>query len=134
MKKMLLVLVFSLFTGIAVLAQVDPPTDIVDAISNLDLYLGSLAGLAALSVFVSAFFIKLFKVIKTGLKIVISWLIPIVISVGIGNLLNIGFLADETILIAVLYGLGAGLVSNGIFDVPFVQTFLEFIALKFKKE
>ena len=97
---------------------------------DINTVFASLAGVAAGSVFISALLIKWLKVTKNWARQLVSWIAPIVLFV-VGNLLNVGFMAEFTWLMTVVYGLGAGLVSNGIFDIELVQALLA--ALKLEK-
>jgi len=127
MKKVLFLFV-ALFALLPLFGQeIEPPTSWVDLIGNLDVYLGALGGLAAASVFITGAFNGLFNITKSWVRQLVSWLVPIVIAVIVGNFLNVGFLAEEPFFIAILYGLGAGLVSNGLFDVGFVNTLIKWI-------
>ena len=96
---------------------------------DISVIFASLGGVAAGSVFLTALFTKQFKITTKWLKRVISWLIPISILV-IGNLLNYGFMAEFTWYATIAYGFGAGLVSNGIFDIELVQKLLDKLNLK----
>ena len=106
-----------------------------DGIFGIDIntVFASIAGVAAGSVFISALLIKWFKVEKGWVKQIVSWVAPVVLFVA-GNLLNIGFMAEFTWLMTVVYGLGAGLVSNGIFDIAIVQAVLAALHLEKKEE
>ena len=91
---------------------------------------GTFSGLAALNVVIVNLITTYFKIKKGWIKQVISWLIPIVISI-IGFVLNIGLFESYTSLVewqgwlyTVLTGLGIGLTSNGIFDISFVKNLL----------
>lgn len=99
---------------------------------DINAMFASLAGVAAGSVIVSALLIQWFKVTIGWLKQVISWLVPVVVLV-VGNLLNFGFMAEFSWLMTFVYGVGAGLVSNGIFDIAIVQALLVALGLKKKK-
>lgn len=126
----LLVLLFPL----AIIAQtVDPPASIIDLVTNINLYFGSIVGIAAAATFVGALLNGLLKVTKKFVKQLVVWLVCIVALVG-SNLLNFGYAKDFTILTSVLHGLGAGLIANGIFDVPVVKAIMEFIEKLFNKQ
>ena len=99
---------------------------------DINALLTTLSGLAAGSVIISALFIKWFKATKSWVRQVISWLVPIALMVA-GNLANLGFMAEFTWLMTFAYGLGAGLVSNGIFDIGVVQSLLVLLGLKEKE-
>jgi len=133
MKKFL-ILFLTMFMALPLIAQVvDPPTDIIEVITNLDGFMGTLVGLAGLAIFISGLVIQLLSVTNKIWKQVISWLVPILLALVLGVWLNIGFLAEETIWVGLLYGLGAGLVSNGLFDIPFVKALLTYIFSIYKK-
>lgn len=127
MKKFVLLFLMMLL-AVPIIAQViDPPENIVDVVGNIDGYMGSLLGLALLSTFLTGIVNGWLKVVKDWIRQVISWVIPIIIAVVLGFLLNFGFLAEEPWYIAVLYGLGAGLVSNGLFDINFVHVAVKWV-------
>lgn len=116
-----------LLMPIALIAQVEPPTDIPDLIENFDILMGSLAGISAISLFITGILNGLLKTQISWVRQLISWVVPILLSTVFGFWLNIGFLADAPLYIALLYGLGAGLISNGLFDVSFVNSLILFI-------
>ena len=136
MKKFiafLSIFVMSLIIAPVIIAQViDPPASVIDLLANLNLYLGSMIGVAAMATFLGALLNGLLKVTKAFVKQLIVWLVAIVTLV-IANLVNIGYAAEFTIWQSLLHGLGAGLVANGIFDVPIVKAIMEFIENLFKK-
>lgn len=121
MRK-IMILLFMLVLSLPILAQVQPPENAVDVITNIDLYIGSLLGLAFLSTWIVGIVNGWLKVNQAWIRQAISWAVPIVLAVVLGFLLKLGFLAGEAWYITILYGLGAGLVSNGIFDIGFVKT------------
>lgn len=100
---------------------------------DINTVFASLAGVATGSVLISALFIKWVKVTKSWVRQLVSWIAPVALFVA-GNLLNIGFMAEFTWIMTFVYGLGAALVSNGIFDIELVQAFLAAIGLSEKKE
>lgn len=122
---------------IPIFAQViDPPADIVDVVGNLDLYMGSLLGLSVLSVFLTGIVNGWLKNKKDWVRQVTSWLVPILLAFIFGGLLKFGFLGDQPLFTSILYGFAAGLVSNGFFDINFVQTLVTWLEEKLnnKKE
>jgi len=52
----------------------------------------------------------------------------------VGNLVNLGFMAELDWLHTIVYGIAAGFVSNGIFDISLVQLLLQAIGIEPKKE
>ncbi len=127
MKRFMFIFALLIVATVGLVAQVEPPTDIGDVVVNINTWMGSLAGLAALSVFATGFINGLFQNVKGWVRQIISWVVPILLAVLLGTLLNIGFLGDEPVAIAILYGLGAGLVSNGLFDIPVVKAIIVFL-------
>jgi len=99
------------------------PDDVMEILMQLNVYFGSLAGIAALTAFLAALLNGLLKVEKRFIKQLVAWLVAIILLIG-ANLLNYGFNAEFSILKSILYGLGAGLVANGIFDIPFIKILL----------
>ena len=128
MKKLKLILLFLVIPIVAMIAQVvDPPTNVVDLVTDFNVFVGSLAGYAAFSVFVTGLINGWVKITKSWLKQVVSWLVPIILTVGVTFVLKTGFLEGEPILKVIIYGFGAGLVSNGLFDISFVNTAVAWI-------
>lgn len=93
----------------------------------------TLGGLAALTVVITGFINKTFKVEKDWVKQLISWLVPVVVSV-VGFALQLGLFAAFGPLTlwtgwvySILTGLGVGLISNGLYDINGVQSLLDLI-------
>lgn len=129
MKKaivFLMAFMFLLALPSVLIAQdtVPVPDDIMEILMQINVYFGSLAGIAALTTFLAALLNGLLKVEKKFVKQIIAWLVAIILLVG-ANLLNYGFNAEFSILKSILYGFGAGLVANGMFDIPFIKILLD---------
>lgn len=123
-KRLLLLFMFIGFVAFPVIAQeVEPPGDWGEVIDNFGTWFGSLAAIAALTVFVSGVLNGALNVTKSFTKQLLAWVIAIVLSL-LGNLVNVGFLAEATWLMTVIYGFGAGLVANGLFDAPLVNAII----------
>ena len=121
-----------LLVPVAIFAQepvVNPPTNWLELFASINVWLGSLAGVSAVTVFLAAVLNTLFNT-KGFWKQIIAWLVAIVIIV-LGNLANIGFMAELNWLNTIIYGVAAGFVSNGFFDLPLVLAILK--ALKIEK-
>ena len=110
--------------------EVNPPTNWLELFANINVWLASLAGVAAVTVFLAAFLNTLLKT-KGFVKQLVAWIISILLLV-VGNLLNMGFMAELTWLNTIVYGVAAGFIANGIFDISTVQAILR--ALKIEKE
>jgi len=109
---------------------VEPPTNWLELFANINVWLASLAGVAAVTVFLAAFLNTLLKT-QGFVKQLVAWIISILLLV-VGNLLNMGFMAELNWLHTIVYGIAAGFVSNGIFDLETVKAILR--ALKIEKE
>ena len=134
MKKFFLFLIFLGFIMVPIFAQdVEPPADWGDVINNFSTWFGTLAGIAALTVFVGGFLNGLLKVTKNVVKQLVAWLVAILLAV-VANLVNFGFLAEATWIMTVIYGFGAGLVANGIFDVAIVKALIVAIESALNKD
>lgn len=133
MKKLLFVLSLFLF-AIPLMAQdVEPPANWIELLGNMDTWLGTLAGFAAATVFIASVVTSLLKFTKNWIKQVTSWLIAIVLCIA-GNLINFGLLAEANWIQTLAYGVGAGLVANGFFDITLVRLLLQALKLEVKKE
>ncbi|MZP67235.1 MAG: hypothetical protein GT597_13940 [Bacteroidales bacterium] len=137
MKKVLIVCaIFIALLNVPVLAiaqTVDPPDNVISLLTQLNVYMGSLAGIAAMSSFLGSIILGLFKPPKGFVRMIIIWLISITIMI-LSNVFNYGFAAEFSWLACILYGLGAGLAANGFSTVPVVHTILEFIESIFNKK
>lgn len=123
----------TLIVAPVIIAQViDPPASVIELLANLNTYLGSMVGVAAMATFLGALLNGLLKVTKTFVKQLVVWLVAIATLV-IANLVNMGYAAEFTIWQSLLHGLGAGLVANGIFDIPVVKAIMTFIENLFNK-
>ena len=95
--------------------------------------------IAAMNVFIVELIVKTFKIEKSWLKQLVSWVIPIAVSI-VGFVLNLGMFSQfgglgewQGWVYTVLVGLGMGLTSNGIFDIELVKSLLNAIHNLFKK-
>lgn len=136
MKKRIaffLIVVLTIFAAPVIMAQtIDPPASIIDLLANLNIYLASMVGVAAMSTFLGALLNGLLKIVKPFIKQLVVWLVAIAVMI-IANVANIGYGGEFTYWQSLLHGLGAGLVANGIFDVPIVKAIMEFIEKLFNK-
>ena len=112
---------------------VEPPESWKDVFMNPLQWFSSLAAIAALTAFLSSFLNGILNVTSKIVKQLISWAVAVILLVG-SDLLNVGYAADFPLLLAAAHGLGAGLISNGIFDIPIIKAILDFIESLFKKE
>ncbi|KKM19910.1 hypothetical protein LCGC14_1650850 [marine sediment metagenome] len=124
MKKIMLFVMFIGFVAFPMFAQeVEPPGNWGEVIDGFGSWFGSLALIAALTIFVAGVLNGVLKVTKKFPKQLIAWLVAVGLAC-LGNLINLGFLAEATWLMTVLYGFGAGLVANGLFDVAIVHAII----------
>lgn len=136
MKKRIaffLIVVLTIFAAPVIMAQtIDPPASIIDLLANLNVYLASMVGVAAMSTFLGALLNGLLKIVKPFIKQLVVWLVAIAVMV-IANAVNIGYGGEFTYWQSLLHGFGAGLVANGIFDIPVVNAIMKFIEGLFNK-
>ena len=133
MKRFLLLIGFLGLLVLPVFSQdVEPPSDWLAVLANMPTWFGTLAGLAAITVFLGSVVTSLLKITKPWGKQVAAWLVAILLCF-ISNLVNFGMLAEATWVQTLVYGLGAGLIANGIFDFTVVQMILQFLKLELKK-
>ena len=137
MKKGFLIAITMLFIlPVALFAQeVEPPSDWLEVVEGFSVWFGTFAALAALGTFVAGFFNGLFKLGNPFARQFVAWVVCIILAL-IGNLLNVGFLAEAGWLMTVIFGFGAGLGANGVFDIPLIHAVILAIesALGNKKE
>lgn len=136
MKKLLMFLSLILLVVIGCTAQeLIPEEPSTFTLQGFEEYFASLAALAGLVVIISGYVIKLlFKEIPTKIvKQLISWGVSLILCL-IGWLLKLGIFVDTQWWSIIAYGMAAGLVSNGIFDIKFVQVILGWLKIKNKKQ
>lgn len=127
MKKLILFLI--LILGSVVIFAQDipaPPDSWGDIIMNPQKWFLSFGAVSLLTAFLSTFFIGLLKVTKNFVKQLIAWVVAILLIV-VSDLLNFGYAAEFPIVLAVIHGFGAGLASNGVFDIPVIKGVLDTI-------
>ena len=130
-KLMMFLIVLIAFTIPAIAQEVEPPTNWLDLFANINVWLGSLAGVAAVTVFLAGAVNTLLK--TTGfIKQLIAWIIAIILLV-VGNLVNLGFMAEMNWLHTLVYGIAAGFLANGIFDIALVKLLLQAIGFEPKE-
>ena len=107
---------------------------------SLPIDFSTLAGVAAVNVFVTEAIVKGCKVTKDWAKQLISWATPLLLSI-VGLLCQFGLFADygpitdwHAWIYTIVTGLGLGLVSNGLYDVPFIQQLLDWLVKLFGKK
>ena len=133
MKKSMMFFVMMFALLIPAFGQsVEAPTDWLAMFSSINVWLGSLAGIAAVTVFLAAELNKLLK-LEGFWKQLMAWIVAILLMV-VGNLVNMGFMAELDWMHTIVYGIAAGFVSNGIFDITLVQLLLQAIGIEPKKE
>jgi hypothetical protein len=131
MKKM--ILFFMLILGSAVIFAQElpaPPDSWGDIIMNPEKWFLSFGAISLLTAFLAAFLNGVLKVTKNFVKQLVAWIVAIILVVG-SDLLNFGYAAQFPILLAVIHGFGAGLASNGVFDIPIIKGVLDTIEMWF---
>ena len=130
MKKFIMFL-FLLLVPVAIFAQepvINPPTNWLEVFASINVWLGSLAGVSAVTVFLAAFVNTLFG--TSGFwKQIVAWAIALILII-VGNLVNLGFMAQLSWLNTIVYGFAAGLISNGFFDLELVKMILRALGIE----
>lgn len=121
MKKYFVFLIFMLATLPLFAQTVDPGSGV-----NVAQYFVNLSVFAPVIVIITQFVLRY---VKTDLDQIVSWIVAFLLS-GVGWLLNFGMFAEVAWYWIFIYGLAAGLVANGIFDIPIVQAILSIIPKK----
>ena len=100
-------------------------------------YFSTLSGVSALNVLISEFIIRTLKIENGLAKQIISWVLPVILCV-LGFVFGYGFFTEfgtiDSVLgwvYTVVTGIGIGLVSNGVYEIKGVRTFLETLAVIF---
>ena len=133
MKKSMLFFVMMFALILPTFGQsVETPTNWLALFSNINVWLGSLVGIAAVTVFLAAEVNKLLK-LEGFWKQLMAWIVAILLMV-VGNLVNLGFMAELDWLHTIVYGIAAGFVSNGIFDLGFIKLVLQALKIEAKPE
>jgi small-conductance mechanosensitive channel len=119
MKRLIFFLCAMFFIALPVFAQTageSPPW-------TLGIDLMTIAGVAAFTLVIAGYLKTWFKLEGTWARWV-SWIVAIGISF-ICYLLNLGLYETLSLPVTLVYGLGVGLVANGIFTAEIVQSWLE---------
>lgn len=124
MKRIMLSLMLMLGTVSAVMAQ---GTDV--SVTDYDAMIGTFAGFAAGVVVLTEGLKGLFPDMKGWVTQLASWCVGIAGAMLLWWL-DAGFVSDVQWYIALLYGLGASLVANGIADTGLVQWLIGLIVKK----
>ena len=132
MKKLIMFFLMMFVLVLPTFGQdIEPPTNWLDLFANINAWLGSLAGVAAVTVFLAAAVNALFK-FEGFVKQLTAWIIATLFLVA-GNLVNMGFMADLNWFHTLIYGLAAGFISNGIFDISLIKMILQALKIEPKK-
>lgn len=118
MKKLLLLLV--ILIPVAVFGQeTEPypqPGNIFDIISDLNYWLSSTATVAGLTIFLTLLVATVWKTMTAIIKQIVALAIALILM-AVGNVLNIGFMAEFNVVSTIVYGLVVGFMANGLYDL-----------------
>lgn len=127
MKRLMMFLVLTLGLVPAAIARTgDVPTD-----TDYDGMIATFAGFAGCVVLLTEGIKALFPKMEGLLTQAVSWAVGLVAAMLLWWL-DAGFVAEVEWYVALLYGLGASLVANGIADTGLVQWLIGLIAKKAK--
>lgn len=126
MKRLMLIGLLALL--VAPLFAQTVPVDWQDLYDNYGVFFATYLGIAGVAMFLGEYVIRLLKLDTKPKKVVAIWLLAIVVSF-VGNLTNIGFLAEATWWETVFWGALAGVAANGIWssNLAFLKTIVEFL-------
>lgn len=121
MKKLMLsiIMLFMFFTfAFAQPDGSDPPGEQIVAELGLGSYFASISAVATLVIVITQFLkVNLLADVKGWIIQATTWVVSIGISF-FGWWLKLGIFADAEIMTVITYGIGIGLISNGLFDIP----------------
>jgi len=92
------------------------PGSIFDIFADLNYWLSSTATVAGLTIFLTLMVAKIWKEITAIWKQIVALLIAMLLM-AIGNLVNIGFMAEFNVITTIVYGLVTGFMANGLYDL-----------------
>jgi hypothetical protein len=139
MKKLAFLAFLLLLITPAIFAQdpstppTGPPGDWGDILINPTKWFADLTAVSFLTAFLTTFFSGLLKIVKAWPRQFLAWGLGVFLVV-LSDVLNIGFAKDSPLLLAAIYGLAAGLTSNGLYDIPILNTILTWIESLFNKK
>jgi len=123
MKKLLFL--FVLLIPVAVFGQPDStavvpdypqPGSIFDIFSDLNYWLSSTATVAGLTIFLTLLVAKIWKTITSIWKQIVALVISLILM-AVGNVVNIGFMAEFNVVTTIVYGIVVGFMANGLYDL-----------------
>jgi len=100
-----------------------PPGNWGEVILNFPTWFATFGGVVLLTAFLAAFFNGVLKITKGFLKQLVAWAVAIILMV-VSDLANFGYAKEFPLLLAVIHGFAAGLASNGVFNIPFLNGIL----------
>lgn len=118
MKNFIIALIFGLLCSIGILTAqtVDLPVG-----TDYEAYFATFVGIVSVTSIITEFIKKLFKVEPTAwVQRIISWLIGIILGMFAWGF-HLGMFNGLDWWQALLWGLGAGLASNGLFDTGLIE-------------
>ena len=122
-----LILVFSLIFSVCVFQAIAGSPETVVSESPLNGIFVTFFALAAFIPVAVQFLRKLILPYAGGIAVqIFSWLVGVCITLA-GWALNLGFLDGLSIWIALLYGAGASLAANGVYDTGLVNAVINVI-------
>jgi len=119
MKKWILLLLIMI--PVAIFAQQDStaipiPGSVMDIFADLKGWFASTTAVAGLTIFLTLAVAKVWKTISSIWKQIVALLIALILML-IGNIANIGFMAEFNVITTIVYGLVVGFMANGLYDL-----------------
>lgn len=117
MKQFILTLLFMLFCSIGIIyAQTEVPVEGTDYAA----YFATFAGVVSVASVITELIKKLFKEPSEWTSRIISWLVGILLGL-FAWLFHLGMFESLDWWQSLLWGFGAGLASNGLFDTGLIE-------------
>ena len=88
----------------------------MDIFADLKGWFASTTAVAGLTIFFTLMVAKVWKTITPILKQVVALVIALILMV-VGNIANIGFMAQFDVLTTIVYGITVGFMANGLYDL-----------------
>lgn len=96
---------------------------------DLSTYFVSLAAVATATLGLTEFIKSLVNITSSWVKQVVAWVVGVGLAF-LGYYLQLGIFVGLDVMWVIIYGLAAGLVANGIFDIVIVQALIDLFKKK----
>jgi len=122
----MLVMFLLVFVPVALFGQVQDstaypiPGTIFNIFADLNYWLSSTATVAGVTIFLTLIVSRAWTTITAIWKQIVALVIALILTI-IGNIVNIGFMADFNVISTIVYGIVIGFMANGLYDLKNIQ-------------